>query len=240
MTGENKEKTEPWIEAKGAKYGYAYDKGLKLFSELGFRGFPSAALVDPTGNIVWSGHPASLDAKTIEPFLEGSLAMPLWEWPESADKSVRKQLMKMKLDKALAAAQEIGADADGAKVVELVQSFVKGRVDAVMAMKERGDFLRAYDAAQTLKKQLGGLTESDQIGAVVKEIKADKAAQAVIKAQKKIAKLRFEAGELRKKDDAEDLMEDLQKIRREHSGTYADTEAQELIDSIRKRVPHLR
>lgn len=49
MTHESKSDTEPWIESKGAKYAYAYDKGGKFQSQLGVGGIPHAFLVDPTG-----------------------------------------------------------------------------------------------------------------------------------------------------------------------------------------------
>ena len=84
VTGETdedgREKTVDWVEDKGVKYGYAYDEGLALFRSLGLNAFPSAVLIDPFGNIVYSGHPARLDNATIESALTDALPMPLHAW----------------------------------------------------------------------------------------------------------------------------------------------------------------
>ena len=98
MTGESKEKTEPWVEKHGAKYAYAYDKGTKLFSALKCRGYPSAALVDPNWTVVWTGHPASLNDGLIEKHIGGASRTPVGinaiakTWPSEAA-PVKKALM---------------------------------------------------------------------------------------------------------------------------------------------------
>ena len=67
MTGESDEegieKTVKWVADKGVTYGYAYDEDLELFGQLGLSYFPSAVLVDPFGNVVYTGHPSELSEK---------------------------------------------------------------------------------------------------------------------------------------------------------------------------------
>jgi hypothetical protein len=41
VTGEGKKDTEPWIESKGAKYAYAYDKGGAFARWFGVGGIPT-------------------------------------------------------------------------------------------------------------------------------------------------------------------------------------------------------
>ena len=51
MTSEPAKPTEAWVEAQGAKYAYAYDKG-GLMGKVGASGYPSAVLVNASGVVV--------------------------------------------------------------------------------------------------------------------------------------------------------------------------------------------
>ena len=82
VTSEGAGSTEPWIDEKGARYAYAYDKGGQLSRWFGVSGIPHAALVDPMGEVVWTGHPGKLDSKLVEQSLAGALAKPVWAWPK--------------------------------------------------------------------------------------------------------------------------------------------------------------
>ena len=66
VTREPKDLTEAWVKKHGAMYPYAYDKAGSVMRELGLSGYPSAALVSPSGTIVWTGHPAGLKQDLIE------------------------------------------------------------------------------------------------------------------------------------------------------------------------------
>ena len=77
VTSETEKQTVSWIEKNGAEYAYGYDKGGKLKSALGVRGIPNAVLVNPSGKIVWQGHPTSLTASTVESALDGAITTPV-------------------------------------------------------------------------------------------------------------------------------------------------------------------
>lgn len=57
---EPRPQTRRFMEDTGAEYPYAYLRGTSLKEATGQRGFPHAALIDPTGKIVWAWHPARL------------------------------------------------------------------------------------------------------------------------------------------------------------------------------------
>ena len=65
VTSEGESQTEPWVESKGARYAYAYDRGGKLSRALGVTGIPNAVLVDPSGTILWQGNPGSLTNELV-------------------------------------------------------------------------------------------------------------------------------------------------------------------------------
>ncbi len=68
---EPEEKTKEFISATGFRAIVALEPGLASMQTYGFGGYPSAALVDPKGKIVWTGHPARLEAGIIEENLKG-------------------------------------------------------------------------------------------------------------------------------------------------------------------------
>ena len=118
MTGETEAKTTPWVERLEVEYAYGYldEDSLKvLMSQLGWRGYPSAVLVDAKGNVVWNGHPARLDSARIRKHLRGATKRPVdlyavtRKWPAGAAK-VTAALAKQNL--ALARAEAQGARLD--------------------------------------------------------------------------------------------------------------------------------
>jgi hypothetical protein len=66
VTNEAEEKVKGWIQAKQAKYAIANVQGNETDQAYGVRGFPTSYLVGPGGDVLWTGHPASLDEKKIE------------------------------------------------------------------------------------------------------------------------------------------------------------------------------
>jgi hypothetical protein len=54
-------------------YPIGFEDGTAV-KALGIQGIPHAVLVDPDGVIVWAGHPAGLDQKTVEKALAGARA----------------------------------------------------------------------------------------------------------------------------------------------------------------------
>ncbi len=233
MTGETASETEPWIAKHGAKYAYAYDKGNKLKRYFGIGGIPAAVLVDASGTVVWAGHPAELPIEALQKSLAGALPKPLWDWTP-ASKPVQAALLKRNYAKALEEAAKLSEADGGPEIKTSIQGIVQARVEGLRRSYEAGDFLGADTAASTLVKDLDGLPEKEVASKILADVKANKDAQPVIKAQKQIAKLRA-AGPSKRKE-IEKAVEDLLEIQSEHPGTFAAKESEALIAELRKKL----
>lgn len=235
LTIETKELTEPWIAEKGVKYAYGYDKGGKLKNQLGIGGIPDAVLVDPSGRVVWQGHPAGLKDEQIEPLLAGALEVPLFEWPASAA-AVRKLVANGQLGKALPEAEKLGEQPfDAAKAIRKV---VDGRLATLKAAHESGDYFTADEVAKDLKKRCAGLPAADEAARVAAAIAADAKAGVVLKAQARVRKLA--ATEVRSKKDAAELLEQLRKLAGKQAGTAAARDAEAAIADLEAKLADLR
>lgn len=229
VTDEGKSLTEDWIEAQRARYGYAYDKSGQAKRFFGVRGIPHAILVDPTGRIVWRGHPAKLDRALLEPYLEGAIAVPVWDLPKSA-RDVRKALEKRKFAAALEAATEMGEE--GAGLRESLATLIANRLERLEEAFAAGDFRTALMLADRMSEELAGLEAGTRATEIAKGIGSDKQAKAVLKAQEQVAEMRAEMREVEKKKEADRLVTKLEKIEAECDGSMAATQARALREEI--------
>ena len=232
MTGEGKKDTEPWIEQKHVKYAYAYDKGGKLASKLGVSGIPHAFLINAQGKIVWDGHPGELSDDVIKGALAGSLPSPLFDLPASAN-ALKAALLKRSYSVALAEAAKVPAADGGGELPAVVQSIITGRVQTLSASLKEGNFLDAQELASALKKELEGLPEAAEADKALAEIKANKEADKISAAQKKVRQILD--GKLGKKAEFEKALGDLKKISKDFPGTYAAKEADEATTQVLKK-----
>ena len=242
MTGESKSQTEDWIEAKGAQYAYAYYSGRTLPDFANVSGIPAAILVDPSGKVVWQGHPARLNGRIIEEHLEGALPWPLFDFPSEA-KKVAKALEKDDLEDALEEARELAAEGEldvAPRLLEVVEKQIALRVASIDRAYERGDFLTVVERGEELERALGDLPEAERLAALLEKVDDDDFAQDVIALQEQIERIREDVPDMSKKRQAEDAIEDLEKLRDELPDSYAATQAEELIDKLRKLRVKLR
>lgn len=241
MTDESEGQTEDWIEKFEAEYPYAYYSGSDLPKFAKVSGIPAAILVDPSGRVVWKGHPGNLNGSILEPFLDGSLPVPLYDFPKEAS-SVKKAILKDDLEKALTEAKEIEAEGVdlSAEIRAAVEGMIANRVGQLKAAYERGDFLSVETDGEALVDSLGDLPEGVEVAEIVGRVEDDDDAQDVIKAQKKIADIREDMEEMRKAIEASRAIEKLRKLIEDVPGTYAETEARELMDQLDKLRLNLR
>jgi hypothetical protein len=232
VTDEPAKLTEPWVEKKGAKYAYAYDKGGKLARYFGVGGIPHAVLVDASGKIAWSGHPGALDDRTIEKAVAGALPKPLWEWPASA-KAVKTAVQKRMWADAITAAAKLSETDGGPVIAEALKQLVAGRIASMKRALDAGDLLNAQESASQLAKSLGAMPEKSEADTVLAAIKANKEAPKIIKAQQQIRAIRESDLNKRKVFDA--AVEDLKKLAKDFSGTYAGTEASALLNELAEK-----
>ncbi len=240
VTGESTDKTEPWIEEHGARYPYAYlDKEVLsgFMKQMGMGGYPSAAIVNPKGKIVWTGHPSSISSSLVKKHMKGADKTPVElravvrNWPKEAQ-HVRASFKKGQLAKALTDAKKLPEEWNVAKDLEAA---IERRVSKVKALHASGDYLGFTEAAKSATKQLAGLPEGADLTALVKEVKSDAKAKSVISGQKKLAKLAAKVAEARKPKDIVTLEKKVEKIADKHAGTFVEESAQKLMQRLRKK-----
>ncbi len=73
LSNEDEAKVSKYVEEMGVKVRTA--AGFSTGQKWGVTGYPSAVLIDPEGNIAWTGHPSSLSGSTVKSALKGAKAM---------------------------------------------------------------------------------------------------------------------------------------------------------------------
>lgn len=233
MTSESKSDTEPFIEKTRAAYAYAYDKSGKVARYFGVSGIPHAFLIDPTGTVVWEGHPARLSEETIQSSLAGALKRPLFDWPP-ASKSVAQSVVHGDLADALEKAGKLSEADEGPQIVAEVRGIIEGRLKAAESSLSEGDLLGAKTSGEELVKGLKGLPEQERAQKVLDSVESHADAKAILGAQEKIAKVREKDPSKRK--ELERALEDMKKITSELPGTYAAKQAEAYMAELRDKL----
>ena len=228
MTSESKANTEPWIEAKQARYAYAYEKSGTLLGKLGFSGQPQAILLDPFGTVVWKGHPAQLDDDLVKKSLPGALGMPVFDWPDSA-KAARKAFVACQVAKAIDEAKKLGAE--GSALAASLEAHAAATLDALRALRTEGDYLAVEQRGALFTKRLAGLSQVSEIETLLAEVAKDDRAQDILAAQKRIQKMM--SGKI-KKGDIPNLRKDLQEIEQQFADTSAARDARAALVKLTK------
>lgn len=198
VTSEPEGPTQKFIEDTKFLATVALDNG-KAMREYGFGGYPSSALVDPTGKVVWTGHPSGLNDKQIEEHLgkvrmraSSELTLEL-ELPRSL-KSIQKNLEKGKLGYALAKLEEeIQGDLDDDErtavqsALEAVKSLRDEQLASAGKAKEEGRLHDAITTYELVAKHFKGHATSDEAGQSAKTIEDDPELALEIDAGEKIA-----------------------------------------------------
>ncbi len=236
VTWEAEKPTEKWVAQHGMEYAYAYDPGGKLKRELGVGGIPHAFLIDPEGIVVWRGHPASLKKPMIEEVLTGSLAAPLWDWPESADE-VAEALMDGRFDKALAALEKLEPAAREGLETQ-VRGLLARRRSTLEAARDAGDWLQVEWRAERLADAAEGLPEQELAEGLLAELKSDRVKKGILKAQEELRKLEAKT-DFGKASKLEKSIKKLEKLGDEHAGTIVEREAQERLARWREVLDKL-
>ena len=229
MTSEGKSTTEKWVEQQEAEYAYAYDSSGSLGRYFGVRGIPNAVLVDPSGTVVWQGHPASLTEGIIKKALVGAIKEPLWEWPAQT-KKLRSYLKKNAYAKALEEAGKFEGPYS-----DLVAALVAGKLKAIKKSQAAGDFLGTQRGGELALKHLKGLPEGDEIAAILKELSANADAKRVIKGQKKLADVMDDVAKIQSKGKAKKMLAKLEDLCQDYPGTIIDRQARNAMAMIRER-----
>jgi hypothetical protein len=231
VTSEDKAPTEHWVRKHKAEYAYAYDGGGKLSRYFGVNGIPHAVLIDPSGTVVWSGHPGGLDDSMIEAALAGAVAKPLWTWPADTA-ATRLQLQERAYAEALASANQH----DG-PYAEIVQGLIAARIDEVRTAVAAGDYLRAVAAAERSSRDLEGLPEADEAREGLRKIQGDPQKKRIMDGQRELASVQVKIAEVRLVADAKRLLNELQTLHDAYPGTIVASGAAVEIQDLQKRMP---
>ena len=238
VTSESEGQTVPWIEKHGAEYAYGYNKGGKLKSALGVGGIPNAVLVNPSGTIVWQGHPSGLTASIVAAAVEGAITTPIYEWGGSA-KDIKKSFLKGDFAKAIKAADKLAEkESLGAEIAKMLRGMVADRVSGCEADLERGDVRKANEGAKALVKVIKGLPEEEQIEVLLKKISKDKALKEVLKVQDKLADIL--ATEVEKKKGCENCIKRLEKLLKDNTDQFTEGLIEAALDDYHKLLTDLR
>lgn len=217
------------------EYAYGYFNDRKLSEDTGHKGYPHAALFNPSGEIVWTGHPNGLTSGTIEKALKGASPFLSYGWAEPFH-GVAKSISKSEFAKAmkdadrLVASGEEGAEAVRTQVVKVLGA----RISKLEKAIADGDFLAAQEMADALDGNLSGLDEAEKVDGIVSHLKKDKDAKNIIKGQSALAKLK--GGDLRKKKSKELAIGKAEKLAKRYEGTIVERHANAFIELLRGQL----
>jgi len=190
--------------------------GSNAKSLYGVRGIPAACLIDPSGKVVWSGHPNSLSSGKVKSALKGAkkagkgafLCMNLKAEYEGKLKKVAANAADGDLGKALSTVRKHLADEKfqekeqaEALEYEIVNFISVLQVQADAFLKNR-DVLTALQIYSALEDSLKGLDEAAAAKAGLAKIDGDEAYQDELKAAELLLKAQAEVERRGKKKAA--------------------------------------
>lgn len=217
------------------EYAYGYFNDRKLSEDTGQKGYPHAALFDPAGEVVWTGHPNSLTSDTVEKALKGASPYLNYGWSKPFQ-GVAKSISKSQFSKALKDVDRLlksgeeGADAVRNMVVKVLGARI-AKLDKAVA---NGDFLTAKGLADALDGNLSGLDEAKKVDGVLTHLNKDKEAKNVLKGQSALQKLK--EGDLRKKKSKELAIGKAEKLATRYEGTIVERHANAFIEQLRSQM----
>lgn len=238
-TAEGMDLTQQWVAKHGMDYAYAYFEGATLPNAVEQRAYPHAALVDPDGIVVWSGHPSRLSDELIETHLAGALSVPIFEW-DDAVAAVVDAIRAQELGDALRAAQRLAEEgvADSDLALTTVRRLVDAAVASAVDAFEEGNYLDALANARRHVDRLEGLDAAERLQQIIEHCTTDARAQEIVTAQQRLRALLGKR--LRKKRDADSLIAQLRAMATEFEGTYVVTEVENAIAKIEGMRSRLR
>ena len=181
---------EKHIEKKDIRYPIAKVKGESADRIYGVKGFPSGALVDPSGRVVWMGHPGNVSRTDIEKALEGAAFLPTLEG--KAYKKVNKLIVARQFGKAHAeVTKALKKNADdellsGAK--SSIEDLLESRQASALAAVESKDFGQALAIYDEIEDLFSGLDASKAAKDSAKAIEKNPEAKQELAAWKKMVR----------------------------------------------------
>lgn len=230
VTSETAKKTEPWVKKFEVGYAYGYDPERRLQQLFQFQGIPFGALIDPQGNVVWTGHPMRLTDAEIEKALAGALTRPLWEWPESA-RPLAEALKGGEYARALELARGL-PPADGLDYAAFVQGRIQPQIERFKSLVAEQDYPRAMQLGEHLEKGLGTAPEGAEVVERMKALRADPEIMKLVAGTARMTELETRATRLRNAEEAVALRADVAAFVKEQAGGKLERRAQSLLEAL--------
>lgn len=230
MSNEGASLLERHIEKMNIQYPIASVKGEDADRIYGVKGFPSGALLDPDGVVIWMGHPGSVPRALIEEQLGRTAFLPRLEAKEH--KKFDKLIGDRDYGKAHAAIVkqlEKGPDEALEKAKADLEALLERRLADAKAALEGGDPARAH----RLYEEVAGLYKGHDA-----EKPAREAAKAIEKDPE--AKDELEAADRMEKGDEAQRLGDFEKAAKLYEGVvgkYPGTRAAERAKAFLARHP---
>ena len=230
VTSETAKKTEPWVKKFEVGYAYGYDPERKLQQLFQFQGIPFGALIDPHGNVVWTGHPMRLTDAEIEKALAGALTKPLWEWSAEA-RPLADALKGGEWARALELSRGL-APADGLDYAALVQARLEVQLGSFTSLLEEKDYPRAVELGTLLEKGLASAPEGVAVVERMKALRADPEVMKIVTGTARMTDLESRAGRLRNAEEAEKLRTEVAAFVKDQAGGKLERRAQSLLEAL--------
>ena len=227
------EETAAWVKRHGLIFQQAVDPFGSLARNLNSERTPRVVLASPSRKILFSDEPDELKTEFIEKQLVAVWEKPIFDWPESS-KKLKKKVMSGHYRSALLAAKamEASGEVSGAVYVTAIENLFRFEVEAARACLEAGDYLSAKLRFKLLVRESKGRPELKELKNELRKVTLDKVARPIIVIQTRIAKLREKTAKIKKKKDAQKIMDELVKIIDAHPDDYAGKQANRLAESL--------
>ena len=181
---------ERHIEKMKVAYPIASISGSRIDGLYGVKSFPSGALLDAEGRVIWMGHPGTVSRSMIEEALEGSaFVAPI---PGEDYKKINKRMASQEYGAAL---KELGKalskDPDNTQLAgakQRLDDLLERRLASATAQVEASDFGNAMANYESLGKLFKGTDAEKDIKDQLKALGKNPAAKDELAAYKKMAK----------------------------------------------------
>ncbi len=237
MSDESDELVSDYVDQMGLSVRVGSGSGTS--DAYGVRGIPSSALIDPEGNLVWTGHPSALSSGTVKSALKGAkkrstsfLAFSPAKEVSSKLASAVKAMEQGDLGKALASARALGENAKASDDEIADAEFLAGEIEAHLELLrtqaegfvQARDVLLALSIFDALAKEMSGSDVGTSAKARALEIRKDGVLAKEIAGAEALAKAKQMAerlGDGKAKGKFEDVLD-----------KYPDTRAAERAQAI--------